>query len=94
MTEENKGVPAGPVPQMPQEVNKDAQVISLLNKLVPKWQALNVMVGEVGETLQTFLNTLMPLMNEKNMKIKALEDKVKELEAIAGKKLSEEKKKK
>ena len=92
MAKEEKKV--GPVEQVPQEVNKDVQVIGQLNKLVTKWQALNIMFGETGETLQTFLQAIMPLMNEKNMKIKELEEKVKTLEAIAGKALKEEKKKK
>lgn len=88
-----------PVAPVSQEVNKDVEAVQSVQLFISKMQSSGNLVTEakksVDEALQLgdmMLKKIMPLMNEKNMKIKELEEKVKTLEAIAGTALKEEKK--
>lgn len=79
MPEKKQEVPSQPVPQAQVPVNKDVQLIQLINRFTVKAQAVNVMLSETLESAQQMLNMLMPLMNEKNTKILELEKQIKEL---------------
>ena len=79
------------IPAVPQEPSKDTQLVIKINKLIPKWQALNIILNETGETLQDVIQNILPLMNEKNQEIVRLKA---ELETLKPKTEPEKKEKK
>ena len=68
-------------PPAPKKPTLEEIVQVKVQKLLTKYNAKAVMDQETSETLQDFINTVMPALKEQGEKIKALEAKVKELEA-------------
>ena len=55
---------------------EDKEIIDKINKLMVKFNTVSVMLDETGLSLQDIIKSFMILMNEKNIKIKELEDKL------------------
>jgi len=90
MTEEKK------LSQLPQrqQIPPEAELLNLIQqRLYPKFQAASVMLGEVGETMQLIVSKLVPLLNEKNQKIKQLDEEIRKLKAVVADEVKEKKKK-